>query len=127
MLTPSQMFTLFNELVFVLLGALLIVVAGTGRFAHPGHSKVWIILGVALLYWSLRIWMRRSGVQPRWALRVRAASLALVGALVLAIAWLPFSFGAPLLLASGCVLALRGILSAAFLMRVPRSHSTGPA
>ena len=124
MLTPSQMFALFNELTFVLLGGLLVVVAITGRFAHPGHTKVWIILGVALLYWALRIWMRRSGIQPRWTLQVRAASLALVGALVLAIAWLPFSFGAPLLLASGCVLVLRGILSATLLVRMPRSHST---
>ncbi len=123
MLTPSQMLAFFNEVVFVLLGALLILVALSGRFSHPGHSKFWIILGVALLYWALRIWMRRTGVQPHWALQVRAISLALLGALVLAIAWLPFSFGAPLLAASGCVLALRGILSAAFLARTPRRQS----
>jgi hypothetical protein len=123
MLTPSQMLAFFNEVVFVLLGALLILVALTGRFSHPGHSKFWIILGVALLYWALRIWMRRAGVPPRWALQVRAISLALVGALVLAIAWLPFSYGAPLLAASGCVLVLRGILSAALLARTPRHQS----
>ncbi len=123
MLTPSQIFALFNEIVFVFLGALLILVALTGRFAHPGHSKFWIILGVVLFYWALRIWMRRTGAQPRWTLRVRAGSLALVGALVLAIAWLPFSYGAPLLAASGCVLALRGVLSAVLLARAPRTRS----
>jgi hypothetical protein len=119
MLTHAQMFRLFNELVFVLLGLLLIVMALAGRFAHPGRSTSWIILGVILFYWGLRIWMRSTGVKPNLASRVRAGSLALVGAMVLAIAWLPFSYDGPLLAAAGGVLMLRGLLSFALLARSP--------
>ena len=38
MTSHAQMFRLFNELIFVLLGVLLIVMALGGRFAHPGRS-----------------------------------------------------------------------------------------
>jgi len=115
--THAQMFRLFNELIFVLLGVLLIVMALAGRYAHPGRSAPWIILGVILFYWGLRIWMRSTAVKPNLESRVRAGSLALVGAMVLAIAWLPFPYAGPLLAAAGGGLALRGLLSCVLLVR----------
>jgi hypothetical protein len=57
--------------------------------------------------------------QPRWPSGIRAASLALVGAIVLGIAFLPFSFAAPLLSAAGGILALRGLVSVVIFARTP--------
>ena len=110
-LSPAYLFPLLNELVFVLLGALLVFIAVSRRFSLPRHSIAWIGLGVILLYWGLRIWIRSMRTQPRWPSGVRAASLALVGAIMLGVTFLPFSFAAPLLAAAGGVLALRGLIS----------------
>ena len=63
--------------------------------------------------------MRPTGVKPNLASRVRAGSLALVGAMVLAISWLPFPYGGPLLAAAGGVLMLRGLLSFVLFARTP--------
>jgi hypothetical protein len=95
-LSPAYLFPLLNELVFVLLGALLVFIALSRRFSLPRHSIAWMGLGVILIYWGLRIWIRSMRAQPRWPSGVRAASLALVGAIVLGIAFLPFSLAAPL-------------------------------
>jgi hypothetical protein len=112
MLNPNRVIGLLNELVFILLGALLITLALTGRFAPPGRSALWLGAGAVLVYWGLRIWIRSSRVRPRWPSGVRAGSLGLVGVIVLAIAWLPFGYAAPLLAIAGGVLALRGLVSA---------------
>jgi predicted membrane channel-forming protein YqfA (hemolysin III family) len=118
-LSPAYLFPLLNEIVFVLLGVLLVFIALSRRFSAPRHSIAWMALGVILLYWGLRIWIRAMRTQPRWPSRVRAASLALVGAIVLGIAFLPFSFAAPLLAVAGGILALRGVVSVVILARTP--------
>jgi hypothetical protein len=114
---PGQLLRLFNELVFTLLGALLMVMALSGRYAPPGRSIFWILLGVVLVYRGARTWIRTDRGQPLWASRVGAGSLALVGAMVLATAWLPFSLGTPMLAAAGAVLVLRGVVSMALYAR----------
>jgi hypothetical protein len=118
--TPANLFRLLNEMVFVLLGALLIVVALSRRYAAPGRSWTWIGLGIVLTYWGMRAWARPDRGAPRWHARARGGSLILVGLLVLAIAWVPFAYIAPLLEIAGSVLALRGLTSAIFFAaRVP--------
>ncbi len=118
-LSQAYLFRLLNELVFVLLGALLVFIALSRRFSLPRHSIAWMGLGVFLIYWGLRIWIRSMRTQPRWPSQIRAGSLALVGAVVLGIAFLPFSFAAPLLAAAGGILALRGLVSVVLFARAP--------
>ena len=116
-LSPAYLFPLLNELVFVLLGVLLVFIALLRRFALPPHSIAWAGVGVILLYWGLRIWIRSMRTHPRLPSGIRAASLALVGAIVLAIAVLPYSFAEPLLAAAGGVLVLRGLTSIVIFAR----------
>lgn len=118
-LSPAYLFPLLNQLVFVLLGALLVFIALSGRLSLRRHSIAWIGLGLILLYWGLRIWIRSMRTQPRWPSGVRAASLALLGAIMLGIAFLPSSFAAPLLAAAGGILALRGLISVMIFARTP--------
>ncbi len=126
MLSPAKLFWLLNELIFVLLGLLLVWVAVTSRylFLHR-RSAAWIGLGVFLIYWGLRAW-RRASRAPHGSSRgegiasgVRGASLALVGAMMLGVAWLPFSWVGPLLGAAGGILAVRGLVSAVLAARMP--------
>ena len=116
-LSPAYLFPLLNELVFVLLGVLLVFIALLQRFSLPRHSIAWVGLGVILLYWGLRIWIRSMRTYPRLPSGIRAASLALVGAIVLGIEVLPYSFAAPLLAAAGGILVLRGVASIMILAR----------
>ena len=124
MLSPANLFRLLNELVFVLLGVLLAGVAFTGRYSFHRRAPAWLGLGAFLIYWGLRAWWREGrtdrasrGVRP--GAIVRGASLALVGALMLGIAWAPFHWIAPLLGAAGGILVLRGLVSAVLFARAP--------
>lgn len=114
MVTPALLFRLLNEFVFILLGALLALMAVSGRYAVPGRSTMWIALGAFLIYWGVRAWLRPERAAPGQG-RVRGASLILVGAMVLAMAWAPFQYVAPLLEVAGGVLVLRDLASAAAL------------
>jgi hypothetical protein len=124
-LNPAYLFGLLNEVVFVLLGALLMFIALSQRFSPPRNSVAWIGLGAILIYWGLRIWIRSVRAKPRWPSGVRAGSLALVGAIVLGIAFLPFPFAGPLLAAAGGVLVLRGLVSAVAFARSDSGQTGG--
>ncbi len=119
MLSPANLFRLLNELVFVLLGVLLVWVAATGRYFFNRRAPMWIALGAFLIYWGLRAWVRAGRYDSRGEQRVRGGSLAVVGAMMLGIAWLPFRWVAPLLGAAGIILVARGLVSAVLIARSP--------
>jgi hypothetical protein len=119
MLTPAHLFRLLNELIFVLLGALLVWVAVTGRYFFDRRAPTWIGLGAFLVYWGLRAWTRAGRYASSGEHRVRGGSLALVGVMMFGIAWLPFRWVAPLLAAAGGILVVRGMLSALLVARTP--------
>lgn len=117
MLKPATLFRFLNEFIVLLLGALLIVLAVSGRVGLPGRPLALTLLGVVLIYWGIRASLRREpGAHPQQA-RIRAGSLVLVGILVLAIPLLPVRYAEPLLELAGSVLVLRGILGSVLLMR----------
>ena len=121
MLSLANLFRVLNELVFVLLGVLLVWVAVSGRYSFNRRAPGWIGLGAFLLYWGLRAWSRRG--RGAWrgeaaATAVRGASLALVGAMMLGIVWVPFRWTAPLLGAAGVILMVRGLLSTVLFARI---------
>lgn len=125
MLSPARLFLVLNELVFVSLGALLVWVALTGRYFFDRRAWTWIGLGAVLIYWGLRT-VVKAGSRPltvgrsdRATSGVRGASLALVGLMMLGIAWLPFAWVAPLLGGAGAILIARGMLSAVLALRMP--------
>ncbi len=119
MLRLAKLFRLLTESLFVLLGVLLVWVAMTGRYFFPRRAPAWIGLGTFLIYWGLRAgWRTGQTASPRESL-VRGASLALVGAMMLGIAWLPFAWVAPLLGAAGAILVLRGLVTAVLVARSP--------
>ena len=122
MLAPAKLFTLLNEIVFVLLGILLGLVALSGRLFWNRRAPAWIGLGAFLIYWGLRVLWRASlearscAPAVRATSAVRGTSLTLIGILVLSVAWAPFPWVAPLLMAAGAILALRGALNAGLLV-----------
>jgi hypothetical protein len=119
MLTPANLFRLLSEFIVLLLGALMILLAITGRVGLPARPIALVLLAILFIYWAMRAWMRREPDSVRLQTHIRAGSLALVGALVLGMTLLPLRFTNLLLGLAGGVLALRGLLGCVLFTRQP--------
>ena len=117
MQSPAKLIRLGQELVFVLLGLLLISVAATGQFLWDPRSQMWIALGALLFVLGVRAWLRAGKYVTRWEHRVRGASLALLGICMLTITLAPYGWIAALLGTAGGVLAFRGVVMAVLVLR----------
>jgi len=106
----AALFRLLSEFIVLLLGALLIVLAITGRVGLPGRPYALVLLGIVLIYWGIRAWMRPAIAADRWPARIRAASMLLVGILILGIRIMPLRDAELLLGFAGGVLVIRGLL-----------------
>lgn len=108
--TSARLFQLLNESIVLLLGALLILLAASGRVGLPTRPAALIVLGIVFVYWGVRAWVRREPAPSRWSSKIRAGSLALVGVFILCIPVVPLPCISALLGLAGVVLVLRGIL-----------------
>src|SRR5260370_35191753 len=93
MLTPERLLQVMIELIFVLLGGLLVWLGFQGPVYErivDRHSASWLILGVALILWGLRALYKPGQWWRRWENWTRGLSLVLLGGLMLAI--IPVSF-----------------------------------
>jgi hypothetical protein len=85
---------------------------------HVGKLSYWLILAAVLIAWGIYTWLRARTVVPprtRLAMRIGGGSVTLVGSLMAALAWAPFTVAGLLLGAAGAVFVLRGLVSAAIL------------
>lgn len=120
MLTPERLLRVIIEIIFVMLGGLLIWLGLRGPLSGrivDRHSVSWLILGVALILWGFRALYKPGQWWRRWENWTRGLSLVLLGALMLAIIRVPFSWVEPMLMVAGVVLVLRGILASALIFR----------
>jgi len=120
MLTPERRLRLIIELIFILLGGLLIWFAFAGPIygrTVDRHSLSWVILSVVLILWGLRALYKPGQWWLRWQNWTRGLSLVLLGILMLAISRVPFSWVGPLLATAGGLLVLRGVIGSALIYR----------
>ncbi len=117
MLTPERILRLMIEVIFVLLGALVIWLALSGRISVERHKPSWFILSGALILWGLRALYGPKRWWSRWENWTRGLSLTLLGAVMLAISRVPFEWVAPLLATAGVLMCLRGVIGAALVFR----------
>ena len=122
MLTPQRLLSAIIELLFVLLGGLLIWLGLSGEilvYSFNPRRPAWLILSAAILLWGLRA-MYRPGVAStlteRWT---RGVSLVLLGAVMLAMAEARFQWIGPLVTIAGLILGTRGLVSLALILRSP--------
>jgi len=119
----ERLLRLVVETVFILLGILLVWLGIRGPIygrTVDRHSPGWLILSVAIILWGLLALPRKSQWWARWQNWTRSLSLVLLGAIMLAIKWVPFTWVSPLLAAGGMILVVRGVVSSALIFR-PRS------
>jgi len=104
-----DLFRLINEVIFLLLGGLIFLLAVTRPVVLPARPMALVLLGVFLIYWGARAWVKPEPGIAKAQMTARAVSLVLVGSLVAAIPVLPLRDAGVLLGAAGCVLVLRGL------------------
>jgi hypothetical protein len=117
MLTPERLLRFIIELIFILLGVLVMWLGLARRISVDRHSKAWLILSVALILWGLRALPRRGQWWAHWENWTRGLSLALLGILMLVMTRVPFNWIAPMMAAGGVLLAMRGIVGCGFILR----------
>ena len=117
MLTTDRLLRVVIELMFVLLGVLVVWLGVTGRIYVDRGTAPWMILSVALILWGVyafyrpgRSWLRGE----RWT---RGLSLTLLGIVMLAIARVPFLWVGKLFAVAGLVLVLRGLVGSVLVLR----------
>ncbi len=117
MLIPERFLRLMIELIFVMLGALVVWLGLARRISVDRHSVSWMILGVALIVWGLRALYKPGQWWLRWENWTRGLSFALLGIVMLIISRVPFLWVGPMLAAAGGLLALRGVIGSVLILR----------
>jgi hypothetical protein len=115
-----NLFRLINEVVFTLVGALLVWVGLFGQYLFNPRRPAWLALTVVLMLWGARTLSRAPRIavpRERLVIIVGGASLVLAGTILLYLSWAPFRWAGPLLAASGAVFILRGLITAALLAK----------
>jgi len=116
----NQLFRLINEMVFMLVGALLLWVGVFGRYLFDPRQPAWLVVTALLILWGARTWRRAprfAASKERLAMRIGGGSLAVAGFVLLSLAWAPFRLAGPLLAAAGGIFVLRGLVTAAIMAR----------
>jgi len=117
MLKPQQVLRITIELIFVLLGGLVIWLGLSGQILFDRRKPAWLVLSAALILWGLRALYRPGQWWSRWEHWTRGLSLMLLGVVMLAIARVPFLWVGRLLAVGGALLVLRGLMGSVLVFR----------
>jgi hypothetical protein len=117
MLKPDRLMQLMIELIFLLLGGLLVWLGLTRHIFFDRSGLSWTILSAALVLWGLRALFKPGQWWLRWQIWTRGLSLVLLGTIMLGIAHAPTLWAGKLLALAGIVLAARGVIGAGLAFR----------
>jgi hypothetical protein len=123
MIMPLRFLRLIIEIIFVLLGALVVWLGLTGHIFFDRRKTSWVVVSIVLLLWGLRALYKPDKWLTQWENWTRGVSLTLLGVVMLAISRVPFAWVGPLLVAGGVLLMLRGIIGSALVFRPRREVS----
>ena len=112
-LSPARMSQSIVELVFVLLGALVIFLGINQRIYFYRHGIAWLVLSVSMIAWGL-LALAKPGQWQKWN---RGGSLILLGAVMLTISRVPFLWVPKLLILAGVILMARGIFGSFLIFK----------
>ena len=117
MFTPERILRLIIEIIFVLLGGLVVWLGVTGHLFFDRRKTSWTVVSAALILWGLRTFYKPNKWWTRWENWTRGLSLTLLGVVMVAISRVPFAWVGPLLASGGVLLMLRGIIVSALVFR----------
>jgi|SRR5207249_99478 hypothetical protein len=116
-LTPDKSLRLSIEIIFVLLGGLVIWLGATHHIFFDRRRNSWLVLSIALILWGARALYKPGKYWSRSENFTRGLSLLLLGIVMLAISRVPFGWVGPLLAIGGLLLLLRGLAGSVLVFR----------
>lgn len=116
--SPAQMTQVAVELIFLLLGVLVVWLGATGHINFDRRSIGWLAVSVGATAWGLMALGKPGPWSERWKKWNRGGSMVVLGLLMLAISRVPFLWVGKLLAVCGVVLLVRGALGAALLLKL---------
>jgi hypothetical protein len=117
LLTPDKSLRLSIEIIFVLLGGLVIWLGATHHIFFDRRRIGWLLLSIALIVWGARALYQPGKYWSRTENITRGVSLLLLGLVMLAISRVPFPWVGRLLSAAGLLLLLRGLAGSVLVFR----------
>jgi len=117
MLSPARLTQFTVELVFILLGALVIWLGLHGRINFNPMSISWLAISVGVIAWGVLALARPGLWSARWQKWNRGCSLILLGLLMLVIGRVPFVWAGKFLALCGLVLVIRGVLGSFLILK----------
>jgi len=117
MLTPQQVLRITIEIIFVLLGGLVVWLGLSGHILFDRRKPGWLVLSLAVILWGLRALYKPVQWWSRTEQWTRGLSLTLLGVVMLAISRVPFQWVGPLLAIAGFVLIIRGLIGSVLILR----------
>ena len=116
-LSPVKLTQVFVEMLFLLLGVLVVWLGATGHINFDRRSVAWLAISVGIAAWGLLALAKPGQWWARWQKWNRGGSMVVLGLLMLAISRVPFLWVGKLLVACGVVLMLRGLLGSALILK----------
>jgi hypothetical protein len=117
MLTPARLTQFTVELVFVLLGALVIWLGYRDQINFNPSSAFWLALSIGAIAWGVLALARPGQGSARWQKWNRGGSMIVLGLLMLAIGHVPFGMVGKALALCGVVLVLRGVIGSILILQ----------
>ena len=117
MLSPARLSQFIVEVLFLLLGVLVVWLGATGHINFDRRGIYWLIISIGVAAWGLLALARPQQWWMKWQKWNRGGSLLLLGLLMLAMTRVPFDWVGKLLAASGLVLVLRGALGSLLILK----------
>jgi len=117
MLTPQQLLRITIEIIFVLLGGLVVWLGLSGHILFDRRKPGWLLLSVAVILWGLRALFKPVQWWSRTEQWMRGLSLTSLGLVMLVISRVPFLWVGRLLAFAGLLLVVRGLIGSALIFR----------
>ena len=118
MLSPARLTQAIVELIFILLGVLVIWLGLHQQINFNPRSVSWLALSAGVIAWGA-LTIGRSSQQwwMRWQKINQGGSMIVLGLLMLSIGRVPFGWAGRFLALCGMVLLLRGVLGSLLILR----------
>lgn len=118
MLKPEQLLRIVIELIFVLLGGLVVWLGLSGRIFFNRYGAGWLILSLILMLWGVRAIFKPDRRLSKFEQLTRGVSLILFGGIMFIISHVPFLWVGRLLALCGIVLIARGLVGSILPLRI---------
>lgn len=117
MLSPARLTQLLMEVIFILLGGLVVWLGASGHIYFDRRGAAFLIVSLALIAWGLMAFARPVQRWNLWEKWNRGISLVLLGLIMLAMTRVPFLWVPKLLIVVGLVLVLRGLFASLMIFK----------